>query len=299
LDALAPSLLALPGDFPIPWVGYVYDFQHRYYPALFTAAEIKRRDDAFATMLSRAHAVVVNSQSVAADIDHSFPQANAKVFPLPFNAAPQPAWLEVSPESAQQKYGTGRPYFIICNQFWKHKDHATAFDAFDQFARAEPNVDLVCTGTPHDYRFPEYVASLRAKVAESGLADRVHILGSIPKLDQIALLKGSIALIQPTLFEGGPGGGAVFDAVSLGVPSIVSNISTNLEISDSSVTFFPAGSVQALSTAMGKARARAAAVERPSNTDLQNYGTARQRLSGAVALQAISFVRSQAKDATR
>ena len=36
--------------------------------------------------------------------------------------------------------------------------------------------------------------------------------------------------MQPTLFEGGPGGGSVYDAIALGVPSIVSDIPINREI---------------------------------------------------------------------
>ena len=51
---------------------------------------------------------------------------------------------------------------------------------------------------------------------ELGINDDVEIVGHIPKLDQIALLKNSIAVIQPTLFEGGPGGGSAYDAISLG-----------------------------------------------------------------------------------
>lgn len=60
----------------------------------------------------------------------------------------------------------------------------------------------------------------------------------IAKLDQIALLKKSIAVIQPTLFEGGPGGGASYDAISLGKPLIVSDIKVNQEIEQSERVFF-------------------------------------------------------------
>jgi glycosyltransferase involved in cell wall biosynthesis len=51
-------------------------------------------------------------------------------------------------------------------------------------------------------------------------------------------MKNSLALIQPTLFEGGRGGGSVWDAISLGVSSIVSDIEPNLEIKEENMLFF-------------------------------------------------------------
>ena len=59
---------------------------------------------------------------------------------------------------------------------------------------------------------------------------RIRILGLIPKYDQIQIMRGAVAVIQPTLFEGGPGGGAVYDAVSIGTPVILSDIPVNREV---------------------------------------------------------------------
>jgi glycosyltransferase involved in cell wall biosynthesis len=63
-------------------------------------------------------------------------------------------------------------------------------------------------------------------------------------------MRQASALIQPTLFEGGPGGGSVYDAMAVGTRAIVSDIPVNREIRDSHVTFFPAGSAQELANAM-------------------------------------------------
>ena len=67
-------------------------------------------------------------------------------------------------------------------------------------------------------------------------------------------MKGSLAVVQTTLFEGGPGGGSVWDAISLGKPSIVSDISTNLEIeNEPTVTFFKTKDADDLADKMEKA----------------------------------------------
>ena len=63
-------------------------------------------------------------------------------------------------------------------------------------------------------------------------------------------MKESIAVIQPTLFEGGPGGGSIYDAISLGVPAIISDIPVNREIDSELLRFFPVGSFKELSIAM-------------------------------------------------
>ena len=87
-------------------------------------------------------------------------------------------------------------------------------------------------------------------VSELGVSEHIRILGHIPKLDQVALIKSAEAVIQPTLFEGGPGGGAAFDAISLGTPVIASDISVNLEMDCGEVSFFSAGNQDGLCRAM-------------------------------------------------
>src|SRR5262249_46530555 len=81
-----------------------------------------------------------------------------------------------------------------------------------------------------DYRAPNYVPHLLARVEHLRVAQDCVFLGLIPKRDQIAIMRSAIAVVQPTLFEGCPGGGAVYDAVSVGTPVIASDIPVNREI---------------------------------------------------------------------
>jgi glycosyltransferase involved in cell wall biosynthesis len=108
----------------------------------------------------------------------------------------------------------------------------------------------VCTGSTAGSRDLEYFPGLLNQVQSWGLEDRVRVLGLIPKRDQIELMKHACAVIQPTLFEGGPGGGAVYDAVALDVPAIVSDIPVNREIEARGLEFFPAGDAEALAAKM-------------------------------------------------
>jgi glycosyltransferase involved in cell wall biosynthesis len=236
IDILLPSISPLKNQ-TVPWIGYLYDYQHTYYPEFFTSTEIADRNKHFRTMLASARHVIVNAQAVADDIKQFNPESKAKIISLPFSAAPSQKWLKLGPVDFN-KYDIKDPYFIICNQFWQHKDHKTAWRAFSLIIHEIPNLQLVCTGEIHDYRNPNYFAELMDLADELGIKKQLKILGLIPKDEQIRLLRNAVALVQPTLFEGGPGGGAVFDAVSLGVPCIVSDIKVNLELNESAVEFF-------------------------------------------------------------
>jgi len=279
----------VPGpDFPVPWIGYLYDFQHRHLPELFTAHERARRDAAFEAMLAQAHSIVVTSRAVADDAARFYPASRARLIPLPFSAALQPQLLRRDPVQVRAQFDVPQGYFILCNQFWVHKDHRTAFRAFAQLLkeRSEVELTLVCTGSLEDHRAPGHAAELRALLATLGIADRVLLLGYLSKPDQIALMRGAIALLQPTLFEGGPGGGSTYDAVALGVPAILSDIPVNREVEGRSISYFPPGDAPALAARM--AQALDAGLPAPDPAELARESAWRLARLGRTLQQAIS-----------
>jgi|LakMenEpi03Aug12_release.lakeMendotaPanAssembly.Ray.scaffolds.fasta_scaffold155394_2 glycosyltransferase involved in cell wall biosynthesis len=289
LDAVLPSHGVLPDSLPCPWIGYLYDFQHRHLPHLFTDRERRKRDEAFARMVDSAPAVVVNSQDTASEARRLYPHAAARIHALPFNASPRPDWLS-APDGRPDSAPAG-PYFLISNQFWVHKDHSTAFRAFARVANGRPDVRLVCTGQTSDFRRPDYFGTLVELLDTLGIRDRVTIAGLVPKAEQIALLRHAVAVIQPTLCEGGPGGGAVYDAVSLGMRAIVSDIPINRELADEpTLTFFRAGDPTSLAEAMHHAlETQPASV---SASVLRERGQARRAACGRSLLDIVAALRT-------
>lgn len=290
LDALIPAFVPQMSG-KTPWVGYLYDFQHKHLPHFFTPQECIRRDKDFAHMLNSADAVIVNARDVKRDIDHFFPKRRARVFTLPFSPSPGSEAFSVNPDDACRRYEIASSYFIVCNQFWKHKDHGTVFKAFALLAKRYPDISLVCTGPTTDHRFPGYFDELMQEAATDGIANSIHVLGLIPKLDQLALIRGAVALIQPTLFEGGPGGGAVYDAVAVGQPAIVSDIPVNTEIDDPLISFFQTGNATSLADSMSSSWIRYnSRTKEPSHDELIARGIERRRACGEVLLQAVAHV---------
>jgi glycosyltransferase involved in cell wall biosynthesis len=275
-DVALPCIRPLGSPAPCPWVGYIFDFQHRYLPQLFTEAERAGRDAAFTRMLAEARVVICHSESARRDAERFHPGSAGRIVALPFAPVPRDEWFGLDPAEARLRHRIPQRYFIVCNQFWVHKDHPTAIRAFAAYlarAQAGAEADLVCTGKVDDYRDPAYPATIRALIAELGLEGRVHLLGHIAKNDQIALMRGALAVLQPTWFEGGRGGGAVYDAVALGVPSLMSDLEVNREIEDASCRFFPKGDPEALAALMEEVAAQAP--PRPDQAELVRRAQAR------------------------
>jgi glycosyltransferase involved in cell wall biosynthesis len=221
----------------IPWVGYVLDFQHLYFPQFFSHKELEQRNFGLIQMLNEAKHIVTYSQATIYDIRKFFPGTLACLHSIPFSPFPEREWLD-SNLDIREEYGIFSSYFMISNQFWVHKDHKTAFIAYKRYVKLGGKAKLVCTGATSDFRAPQHFQSMKNLLQDLGIANSVYILGHIPKINQIALLKKSLGIIQPTLFEGGPGGGSSCDAISLGVPVIASNIPINMEMQCGKVDFF-------------------------------------------------------------
>jgi glycosyltransferase involved in cell wall biosynthesis len=271
------------------WLGYLFDFQHRHLPHLFAAAEREARDARFAAMAARASWVVVNSRAAAQDFARFLGNGGAQLVALPFGAAADPEWF-TDERRRLGSYDLPPRYFLVANQFWTHKNHRVVFEAVAALAESgrAADVAVVCTGSTEDARDPDHFPSLRRFLDERGIADRVRILGHIPKRDQIEILKRARAVIQPTLFEGGPGGGAVYDAVSLGVPALVSDLPVNRELDGLglAVRFFDPADVGALADLM-LATWQASEPPREAAATLLDEGRQRRRAVGQVLLDTL------------
>ena len=284
-DVAFPASGALGENLPVPGVGFIYDFQHKYLSGYFTPQICLQRDIEFATTLKNSKAIIVHTRSVKDDLLKFFPYLETEIFSMPFAPSALPQWFESSTDDVRRNYELPEKYFLISNQFWEHKDHMTAFRAMARLADF-PDVSLVCTGTMEEPRRPSYIFELNDYIAEKGLTNRVRLLGHIPKQDQIGIMRGAVALVQPTLFEGSAGGGCTHDAVALGVPVILSDIPVNREADDPLVRFFRAGDCEELAAAM---RLTLAEPVRPSSIDeLIRRGKSNQEKLGDRLLEAVS-----------
>jgi len=125
------------------------------------------------------------------------------------------------------KYNLPDQYYICSNQFWRHKNHKTVLEAIAVLKQRGITVTIAFTGKEHDSRYPGYFEELQAKALELNVVENIKFLGFISREDQLALMKHSVAVIQPSLFEGWST--VVEDAKSLNVPIICSDLDVHKE----------------------------------------------------------------------
>lgn len=186
---------------PVPWVGYMYDFQHEYLSNLFSQQDIETRRKELKERLDNSEYVIVNAKDVERDIKKFYPDNNSKIFSLPFAPFQKP---KRNSNVDLSNYDLPQKYYIISNQFWRHKNHLLAFEALNLiYKMGYHDIHIVCTGKLEDSRDHSYISDLMRKVKSMECSCNIHFLGYIPKIDQIEIMRNAVGIIQPTLCEGG------------------------------------------------------------------------------------------------
>ncbi|MDF5725946.1 MAG: glycosyltransferase [Rhizonema sp. PD37] len=225
---------------------WIADFQHKYLPQFFTEKELRQRDEGLTHVANCSSIVVLSSKTAESDFHTFFPKASFKTKVLSFKTYPLHTWYEGNPQQKQQEYSLPDRFFLISNQFWQHKNHLIVFQALKLLQKKLIYPKIVCTGHIYDYRKPDYSDIILQTIHKLSIADQVHLLGLIPKFDQMQLMRRSLAIIQPSLFEGWST--FVEDARCLGKPIILSDIPVNLEQNPTNCLFFERNSPEQLAS---------------------------------------------------
>lgn len=222
-------------------IGYIPDCQHLYLSQLFLKRVILYRNFQFRRVNKYCKKIIATSAAVKNDLINYYNFSEKKIITFRFN----PIRLE---EKINFKKPDESNYFLIANQLWEHKNHDFAFIAFSKFLIRHPNssAKLFCTGYLQDYRNSSHSQKLKNLISELNLDDRVEFLGYLKREDFLNYLIYSNALIQPSLFEGTPGGLSTADAISYGVEVLLSNIDVNLEVNIGNYNFFDLNDVDSL-----------------------------------------------------
>jgi glycosyltransferase involved in cell wall biosynthesis len=203
---------------------WVPDFQHKRLPHFFSPEECANRDSNISTVRLWGN-ILLSSQAAANDFRRYYPElAQVKTQVLHFSSAEVLNTVLLSREELEASYQVHDPYFFLPNQFWQHKNHAVVVEALRQTA---PEIRVICTGSLDDRRDTDYVPSLLAKVKQAGLEHRFICLGTVPYPALISLMHYSIAVLQPSFFEGWST--TVEESKSMRKQIILSNIDVHLE----------------------------------------------------------------------
>lgn len=184
-------------------ISWIPDFQHEHLPEYFSEREIRQRRARFARYVWESDQVVVSNSFSLADAHRLFPEHREKFALLPFTMTLGNSWRQPDCSETVRKYGLPEKFLLLPSQFWKHKNHSVAFEAVRLLReRGLRDATIVCTGHPHDPRFPGYADELTAHLRRHLPSGAVRVLGLLPRADQVQLLRAAAAVIQPSMFEG-------------------------------------------------------------------------------------------------
>jgi glycosyltransferase involved in cell wall biosynthesis len=218
-----------------PVVSWVPDLQHVGLPAFFDAEEIAIRDRKYSAAAEHADAVILSSESARNDFRNRYPH-RAELAVLRFYTLPENEWYLPDYRAVVERFGLTDPYFMVSNQFWSHKNHGAVVEALKILQSEGIRPLVVCTGGVSDNRRSGVIDGILQQICEAGLWPQFRILGQLPRVDQIQLLRGARAVIQPSLFEGWST--VLEDCRTLGQEVIASSLDVHLEQNVPETRFF-------------------------------------------------------------
>ncbi len=218
-------------------ISWIPDFQHIYYPENFT---LRNRIFKYINTLISAKTsskIILSSKDAERDLKKVLPIEYKKtiihsyVFDLP------PKREILSYKKLYQKYEIPKNYFFIPNQFWKHKNHDLIVETLKYLKEQKNNdINIVLTGFPNDHRHKNYFVELNKKIDKYKIRNKYIYLGVVPYLDVMSLMYHSIAVINPSKFEGCSS--SVEQAKSMGKKVVLSNINIHKEQNPSKGYYF-------------------------------------------------------------
>jgi glycosyltransferase involved in cell wall biosynthesis len=231
----------------VRWAGWIPDFQHEHLPGFFTADDIEFRRRSITELTAEAATLVFSSQSSLADFRQFYPDFRGRTEVLRFAVTP----FDLPSDDAAVLGNVPPRYFLVCNQFWRHKNHAIVFEALRILKDRGVNPSVLCTGLLHDYRNAAVAQEIETQLRDYDLASQVVLLGLVSRERQLAVMRRALAVIQPSLFEGWST--VVEDIRALGRPSFLSNLDVHVEQNPPAAKFFPPHDAEALANLMAEA----------------------------------------------
>lgn len=222
--------------FAMPLLTWIPDFQHHRLPEMFPDDERRERDRRYRRIEQYATRVIVSSRDALNDWARFAPEAMSKARVLSFVAQVPAEVYSADPVWICNHYHLPQRFFYLPNQFWKHKNHQVVLRALDLLHAQHPEIVVVCTGNTRDYRHSQHFAQLQDMIAAKQLATNFIILGAVPHEHVLQLMRQSLAVLQPSLFEGWST--PVEEAKSIGKSIIISDLPVHREQDPPAAAFF-------------------------------------------------------------
>lgn len=231
-----------------PVVAWIPDFQHRRLRSMFAWRSYWKRELGFHVQLSSGRLIMLSSNDARRDCELFYPTSKGRVnvvhFAVPSGDVPTLAESRRVAES----YGLPCDFVFMPNQFWRHKNHDLVLDSLAQLRAMGRVLVVVSTGKLDDEQNSAHVERLMKRRHLMKLEGQLRVLGLIPFAHVRALLRASMALLNPSLFEGWST--PVEEARTLGMPMVLSDLAVHHEQVGDHAIYFDRFSAASLAEAL-------------------------------------------------
>lgn len=249
VDVVFESAVFLGWRLDRPAVAWVPDLQHRFLPHLFSRTARWRRELGFQAQIRSGRAIMVSSEDTRQACLSLYRLPPDRVHAVRFAVRPPEPLDDDAARRVADRYGLPERYFFMPNQFWVHKNHRLVVEALALLKSRGANVTVVASGKQVDGRNPAHVPALMHRVRELGVSELFRPLGMVPYADLQPLMQASVALLNPSLFEGWST--TVEEARAAGVPMVLSDLAVHREQAGTDARFFDRQSAPSLADTLG------------------------------------------------
>ena len=229
INVLSHTLLPLGKNSSVKSLPWIPDFQYIYYPKFFSFKNRIMKNINVKLCAQHSTKIILSSFDVKKDIKNlslqGFKKSNVNSFV--FNIPSKKKILSIT--NLKKKYKIQSKFFYLPNQYWIHKNHFLVLRSLKQILKDQRNksILIISTGYAGDHRNLNYFNEIEDCIKKSGLSNNYKYLGVVPYNDAMSLMFHSVAIINPSKFEGWSS--SVEQAKSMGKKIILSNINVHRE----------------------------------------------------------------------
>ena len=192
-----------------------------------------------------ADRIIVVSNSTRRDFLKRFPAAKNKVATIPLGKPALPVIRGASKVFAGQPapFNTEQEYILFIGTLEPRKNVNSLISAYHRLNQTKPRGPLVIVGA----KGWDYEETFQL-VFRLGVGEKVIFTGFIDDCEKFALLQNATVFVYPSFYEGF--GIPVLEALSLGVPTIASNVSSMPEVAGDAALLVDPRNVEELANAL-------------------------------------------------
>ncbi|MEP7287742.1 MAG: glycosyltransferase family 1 protein [Chloroflexota bacterium] len=208
-----------------PTVLTVPDMIHERYPNYFSRPE----DDAFRQQkrqcIQSADAIICISETTRTDLQAYYAVDSSKlhVIPLAHSSVFQQRQI-----TSSEILPTGEPFFLYVGKRDLYKNFGSLLEAYRRWP-GQREVKLVVVGR-------SWTAQESQQLADSGIQERVRLLGKVSDTELCDLYNRAAAFVYPSLYEGF--GIPLLEAMACGCPIVASRIPATVEVAAECPIYF-------------------------------------------------------------